>query len=82
MTHSMTQEDSAQADQRNDSIEIAHTGHSFRDEPLPRAKPHERITRGIPVEDFFGICAEEFDDEYMDAVLAIRRGVRPRERRS
>lgn len=49
----------------------------LRNEPLPRAKPHERITHGVNMEDFFGICAEEFDDEFMERLQKIRRGIWP-----
>ena len=41
---------------------------------LPRAKPDERLTHGLPPEAFFGICAEEFDDEFMESLRVIRRG--------
>ncbi|MEJ1966652.1 MAG: hypothetical protein WDO56_35965 [Gammaproteobacteria bacterium] len=85
MTHSMIEDELVKANEDlddNDSIEIVHACYRYRDEPLPRARPEERITRGIRPKDFLGICAEEFDDEYMDAVLAIRRGVWPQERRS
>jgi hypothetical protein len=41
---------------------------------LPRAKHDERLSGGIRPEQFFGICAEEFDDEFMDSLRAIRRG--------
>jgi hypothetical protein len=47
----------------------------LRNEPLPRAKPHERLTHGMNVEDFFGICSEEFDDEFMESLREVRRGV-------
>ena len=48
----------------------------LRNEPLPRAKPHERLTHGANVEDIFGMCADEFDDEFMESLREIRRGVR------
>jgi hypothetical protein len=47
----------------------------LRGDPLPRAKPDERLTQGILPEDFFGICAEELDDEFMESLRAIRQGV-------
>ena len=82
MTHSMTQEDFAQADQGNDSIEIVHADHPYRHEPLPRAKPHERITRGMDVEKMFGLLAEAIDDEFLEIVLGHRGKTLPREFRS
>jgi hypothetical protein len=51
-------------------------------EPLPRAKPEEQLTRGMRVEDFFGICAEELDDEFIESLREIRRGVWQKESRS
>lgn len=45
-----------------------------RGEPLPRAKPDERLAHGIRPEDFFGTCADELDDEFMESLRAIRRG--------
>jgi hypothetical protein len=42
----------------------------------PRAKPEERLTHGFNAEDIFGICAEEFDDEFMESLREIRRGGR------
>jgi hypothetical protein len=72
MTHSITEED---------PIDIVHADNRKRDESVPGAKPEGRIARGVGVEDIFGMCAEEFDDEYMEAVLAIRRGVWPKDRR-
>lgn len=47
----------------------------IRREPLPRAKPHERLTGGFNPEDIFGICADEIDDEFMEALRRIRRNV-------
>jgi hypothetical protein len=82
MNHSMPEPDSAKANEDDNPLETVHTDCRYRDEPFPRAKPHQRITRGIPIENFFGICAEEFDDEFMESLREIRRGVRPREPRS
>ncbi|MEJ0039103.1 MAG: hypothetical protein WDO68_24115 [Gammaproteobacteria bacterium] len=72
MTQSIADESDPTADGDDAGIESAYLKDPYRD--LPRAKPEERITRGARPEDIFGICAEEFDDEYMQAVLAIRRG--------
>ena len=47
----------------------------IRKEPLPRAKPEERLTHGVNMEDYFGICADEIDDEFMESLRRIRRGV-------
>jgi hypothetical protein len=88
MTHSMT-DDLAKANEQNDSIGIVHVdseddaatpievipGERYRRDLWPRAKPEERLTHGMRPEDFFGICAEEFDDEFMESLRAIRRGV-------
>lgn len=52
----------------------------YRD--VPRAKPEERPTRGFDMEKFFGICADELDDEFIEEVTASRRGVRSGEERS
>jgi hypothetical protein len=49
----------------------------LHDEPLPRAKPHERPTHGVDMEDYFGICADEFDDEFMERLQKIQRGIWP-----
>ena len=54
----------------------------YSSEPMPRAKPEEQPTRGMRVEDFFGICAEEFDDEFMESLREIRRGIWVTESRS
>ena len=81
MNHSTTDEEIAKATEGNDSVAILHTAYPYRDEPLPRAKPHERITRGIEMEKFFGVCADEFDDEFMEGLLTKRRRERPGEPR-
>jgi len=47
----------------------------IRKDPRLRAKPHERLTGGFNVEDIFGICADEIDDEFMEALQRIRRDV-------
>lgn len=49
---------------------------------LPRARPEERLTHRMRPEDFFGIRAEEFDDEFMESLRAIRRGILPAGQRS
>jgi hypothetical protein len=81
MTDSITEADLANADEENDPIVIVDSD----DDPYRglRAKPEDRIqiTRGIRIEDFFGICAEEFDDESMEAMRALR-GKRSSERYS
>jgi hypothetical protein len=43
-----------------------------------RAKPEDRFTGGIPVEEMFGLCADEFDDEFMESMAALRRGEWPK----
>jgi hypothetical protein len=50
--------------------------------PIPRAKPEERPTGGMSFEEMLGCCADVIDDEFLEAVLAIRRGVWPKECRS
>jgi hypothetical protein len=57
----------------DDRIEAVAAPYRYGNEQMPRAKPEERLTRGMRVEDFFGICAEEFDDEFMESLRAIRR---------
>jgi hypothetical protein len=58
----------------DDLVEAIPIRYRYDREPLPRAKPEERLTRGMRVEDFFGICAEEFDDEFMESLREVRRG--------
>ena len=81
MTHSVTEADFAKANEQNAPTEIV----DGDDDPYRglRAKPEQRIqvTRGIRIEDFFGICAEEFDDGVMEAMRALR-GKRSPERHS
>jgi hypothetical protein len=59
----------------DDLFETIPARYRYDNEPLPRAKPEEQLTRGMRVEDFFGICAEEFDDEFMESLRKIRRGI-------
>ena len=92
----LTTGDLAKADEQNAPIDAVHgenardaaplpetmPGERYQREPWPRAKPHEWLTRGMRPEDFFGMCAEEFDDEFMDSLRAIRREVLSTEQRS
>ena len=82
MTHSMTEEEFAKAKEDNDQIEIVHTDYPYRNEPLPRAKPEERITRGMRPEDMFGLLAEAIDDEFLEIVLGCRGRTLPKDGRS
>jgi hypothetical protein len=59
----------------DDLLETIPTRYRYDSEPRPRAKPDEQLTRGMRVEDFFGICADEFDDEFMESLREIRRGI-------
>ena len=65
-----------------DLIETISSRYRYSIEPMPRAKPEERATGGMRVEDFFGICADEFDDEFMKSLREIRRGIWGPESRS
>ena len=89
MTHSIT-DDLETIGESDHSVEVVRTHDTHEAVPLPgatpgerypcalpRARPDERLTHGMRPEDFFGICAEEFDDEFMESLRAIRRGTLP-----
>jgi hypothetical protein len=57
----------------NDSIEIVDNDDPYWD--CPRAKPEQRITRGMEPEKIFGILAD-VDDAFLEDVMAIRRAGR------
>ena len=78
MTDSTIEEALAESIEDNDSIEIIRTDNPYRDEPLPRAKPHERITGGMNPEDMFGLLADAIDDEFLKIVLGCRGRAVPR----
>ena len=56
------------------STEMVNFDDPYRD--LPRAKPHQRLTRGMEPDRIFGMCAGELDDQFLEDVMAIRRAGR------
>jgi hypothetical protein len=66
----------------DDLVETIPIRYRYDREPLPRAKPEEQLTGCVRLEDMFGLLADAIDDEFLEIVLASRRGGLSKESRS
>jgi hypothetical protein len=66
----------------NDPVETSPASYQNHLEPPPDEGRKRHSTSGMRLEDFIGTCAEDFDDEFMESLREIRRGLWRTESRS
>ena len=59
----------------DDPVETFPANYQNHFEPLPDEGRKGHATSGMRLEDFIGTCAEDFDDEFMESLREIRRGI-------